>query len=70
MPEPAETGRSIPIDSVAALYRSRLEHEQGLSLSLAAQVRELIATVNAQAAKIERLETEAADAIHERSEES
>lgn len=55
MPEPAEPGRSIPIDSVTALYRSRLDHEQGLSLSLAAQNRELIATVATQAAEIDRL---------------
>lgn len=55
MPEPTEPGRSIPIDPVAALYRARLEREEALSLSLAAQVRELAATVQAQAAEIERL---------------
>lgn len=43
MPEPTEAGRSIPIDPVAALYRARLEREEALSLSLAAQVRQLLA---------------------------
>ena len=43
MPEPSEPGRSIPIDPVAALYRARLEREEALSLSLAAQVRQLAA---------------------------
>lgn len=61
MPTPSQAGAvapaqsSIPIDPVGAVLKARMEAAESMSLTLAAQIRDLQATVAAQAAEIERL---------------